>query len=251
MPALMATGRTGLPNDVDHWVRSGYHLVAIALGALALFVAVMTAFLLVRDGPPAFSYVLILALVAAFLGFQAWVSERNYGRMQEFLRLLSPASREMGYVHWQGVRTIFDNGLVLQTFNPGNGPNGLVFAAFLGADGAVQTPASEDLMSWSRAFPPITARGLRVRSRNSPPEYRMLLEPVRRRLGGGLALAAVYSSFPTIVLPPGSPRDLVVSVFLDCRWMTKGRLVLSERGAILACLRALHTKDPTRAPQQA
>jgi len=242
--------RTGLPNDVDHWVRRGYHQVAIALGALALFASVMTVFLLVRDGPPALLYVLILALLAAFLWFQAWISERNFGRMRDFLRILNPASREVDYVHWQGIRTIFDNGLVLQTYNPGNGPNGLVFGVFLGADGAVLTPRPEDLTSWSRAFPPISARGLRVQSHARPNEYRMSLEPVRVRLGSDLALAAVYSSFPTMVLPPGGPRDLVVSVFLDRGWMTKGRLVVSERDAILACFRALTTKPVTSPPQQ-
>jgi len=205
----------------------------------------MTVFLLVQDDSSALFYVFIPALLAAFLSFQAWIYERNYGRMQDFLQILNPASREVDYVHWQGIRTIFDNGLVLQTYNPGNGPNGLVFGVFLGADGAVQTPDSEDMKSWSRAFPPITSRGLRVRSRTSPAEYRMSLEPVRKRLGSDLTLVAIYSSFPTVVLPPGGPRDLVVSAFLDRGWMTKGRLVLSERDAILACLRALATQAAT------
>jgi len=162
-----------LTSEVDRWVRRSYHQVAIVLGALALFATVMTVFLLVQDDPLALFYVLIPALLAAFLSFQAWIYERNCGRMQDFGQILNPASREVDYVHWRGVRTIFDNGLVLQTYSPGNGPNGLVFQVFLGADGAVRTPDSEDLKSWSGASPLITARDLRARSRDSPAECRV------------------------------------------------------------------------------
>jgi len=116
-----------LTSEVDRWVRRSYHQVAIVLGALALFATVMTVFLLVQDDPLALFYVLIPALLAAFLSFQAWIYERNCGRMQDFVQILNPASREVDYVHWRGVRTIFDNGLVLQTYSPGNGPNGLAF----------------------------------------------------------------------------------------------------------------------------
>ena len=238
----MAFARMELPTDTAQAVRKVYHQAGIAVGVVACFAAVATIFMVVQFGvSSSWSYVLLLALVSAFLGYQAWVSERNYKRMRQFLLALMPRSREMGYVHWNGIRAIFDNGLVLQLFNPGNGPNGLVFSAFLGADGKAQLPRSEDVTAWTRAFPIGRMKGLGRRVRGDDAQNRECLEPARARLGSAVAVARLYSYSPTLVLPPGSPRYMTVGVFLDRLWMTKGTRVLGELDEILSRLRQLPT----------
>src|SRR5437870_2437614 len=149
LSAPVAIGTTAAPWDVDYAVRRTYHYVAIALGVLAFSIGLITGILVLLYPNLYFPYLLILAPIAAFLGYQAWISERNYGRIQEFLSKLKPWSRDMRYVHWLGIRTIFDNGLVLQVYNPGNGPNGFVFMAFLSADRVVQTPGPQEVESWT------------------------------------------------------------------------------------------------------
>lgn len=239
----MATRTTAAPWDVDYAVRRTYHHVAIALGALAFFVALVTAILVVLYTSLYFPYLLILAPIPVFLGYQAWISERDYGRLQEFLSTLKPWSREMRYVHWLGIRTIFDNGLVLQVYNPGNGPNGFVFMAFLSADGVVQTPGSEELESWTKAFSRRRgAMGLLGRRRGSPTKTRESLESIRARLGSARSAAHLVASSTAVGIPSGSPQYLAVDVFLDRKWMTKGRVVISERDAILSSLGALPTE---------
>ena len=193
-----------------------------------------------------FPYLLILAPIAAFLGYQAWISERNYGRIQEFLSKLKPWSRDMRYVHWLGIRTIFDNGLVLQVYNPGNGPNGFVFMAFLSADRVVQTPGPQEVESWTRAFSRRGAKRLLGRRRGSPTKTGESLESIRLRLGSAHSAAHLVASSTAVGLPLGSPQYLAAGVFLDHTWMTKGRVVISERDAILSSLRSLPTEGTTR-----
>lgn len=233
---------TELPTDAAHAVRRVYYEAGIAVGIVACFAAAAAVFMLLHFGvSSSWSYALLLVLVAAFLGYQAWVSERNYKRIREFLLALAPRSRDVGYVRFHGIRAIFDNGLVLQLYNPGNGPNGLVFSAFLGADGKIQLLRSEDVTAWTRVFPVGNVKGLGRGMRGDSALDRESLEPVRARLGSAVAIARLYSYSPTLVLPPGSPRYMAVAVCLDRLWMTKGGAVVGQLDELASRLQHLPT----------
>lgn len=236
----MASTRLELPTDAARAIRRVYYQAGIAVGGVACFGAAAAVFIAVEFGiSSSWSYALLLALVAAFLGYQAWISIHNYERVQQFLFTIAPRSHGMDYVHWNGVRVIFDNGLVLQLYNPGNGPNGLVFSAFLGADGKIQLLRSEDVTALTRVFPAGNPRGLGRAMRGDAAQNRVSLEPVRARLGSAAAIARLYSYSPTLALPPDGARYMAVGVFLDKLWMTRGSAVLNQLDEILSRLQQL------------
>ena len=166
-------------------------------------------------------------------------------RSAAFIRSLAPRMRDVAWDRRTGVRVVFDNGLVLRRLRMGrSSPEGLLFGAFIAADGSVLTPNREEILPWARSFTRNEAVGS-VGRKGGPEPSRAELEAIRTVLGSRAAFASLERhSSPAGA--PDTPEWYASAAFVDSKWSMKADLVLTVVDDTARFLTEMPSRDFTK-----
>ena len=143
------------------------------------------------------------------------------------------------------MRALFDNGLVLRRLRMGrSSPEGLLFGAFIAADGSVLTPKREEILPWARSFTRKEIVGS-VGRKGGPEPSRAELEAIRTVLGSRSAFA-ILERHSSPADAPNTPEWYASAAFVDSKWSMKADLVLTVVDDAARLLTALPGTDFTQ-----